>query len=163
MRMRTTKAFCHAGKNFLAYIINCPQIILSEDVTVFRCGRNSLVLYFWGVTVLALIYGGLGGTPRQGRQELGRSDAYCITCRPSYWEIMFQFVRNATFSKQVERTASPGCSFLNKIFGNEASVRKRSEVWRYIRIAQFFFFILYFNCLFAVFVCMREGNYLANR
>ena len=80
-----------------------------------------------GVTVLALIYGGLGGTPRQGRQELGRSDAYCITCPPSYWEIMFQFVRNATFSKQVERTASPGCSFFNKLFGNEVSVRQIFE------------------------------------
>ena len=80
-----------------------------------------------GVTVLALIYGGLGGTPRQGRQELGRSDAYCITCRPSYWEIMFQFVRIATFSKQVVRTASPGCSFLNKLFVNEVSVRKILE------------------------------------
>ena len=120
-----------------------------------------------GVTVLALIYGGLGGTPRQGRQELGRSDAYCITCRPSYWEIMFQFVRNATFSKQVVRTASPGCSFMNKLFGNEVSVR---QIFEYkVRSAEVnphrsvFLFILYFNCFFAVFVCMREGYYLANR
>ena len=80
-----------------------------------------------GVTVLALIYGGLGGTPRQGRQELGRSDAYCITCRPSCWEIMFQFVRIATFFKQVVRTASPGCSCLNKPFGKDISVREMFE------------------------------------
>ena len=46
--MRTTKASSHAGKNVMAYIINCPQIMLSEDATVFLCVRNSLVLYFWG-------------------------------------------------------------------------------------------------------------------
>ena len=46
--MRTTKASSHVGKNVMAYIMNCPQIMLSEDVTVFWCVRNSLVLYFWG-------------------------------------------------------------------------------------------------------------------
>ena len=107
-----------------------------------------------GVTVLALIYGGLGGTPRQGRQELGRSDAYCITCRPSYWEIMFQFVRNATFSKQVERTASPGCSFLNKLFGNQfVKGQKYGGIFASLSVFVHFVFQLLVCCF-----CLHAGR-----
>ena len=128
------------------YITNCPQIILSEDVTVFWCVRNSLVLYFWGRnSVGADIWRpGRHTSPREARtgevrcilhhlptKLLGNNVSSCKKCN---------------FSKQVVRTASTRCSFLNKVFGKDISVRKMFEV-RCTHVNLYRSLSLYINCI----------------